>query len=156
MFNLLNRIRNFDIRKITPTQIVLGVIAVIIILAILNFFISLANALLPIAVLGLIAYFGYRWLSSRSPAEVKTTMAQQTQTVSRQEAMLEPESDEVVAERRMKIEQIVNPETGFKEPDITRLMAEEEERLRKADEVNDQIMAQIEARRRRLQKGDEN
>ncbi len=57
---------------------------------------------------------------------------------------------EVAEEDNLVVKQVVNPETGFKEPDITRLIEHEEAKLKEADKVNDDIMAQIEARRKRL------
>jgi membrane protein implicated in regulation of membrane protease activity len=62
-------------------------------------------------------------------------------------AVEEAEEDEHF---NLSIEQVVNPETGFKEPDISRLIEREEEKLKEADRVNDDVLSQIEERRRRL------
>lgn len=79
----------------------------------------------------------------------------QTTTVADENAQTIIAEQEDVREVDLIIEQKVNPETGFKEPDIARLIEHEEQKLSEADKVTDDIMAQIEARRRRLNQGGE-
>jgi len=57
---------------------------------------------------------------------------------------------ETTQNENLGVQQIINPDTGFKEPDISRLIEQEEEKLKEADRVNDEVLAQIEARRRKL------
>lgn len=193
MLEFLNRLRNFDPKKLTPAQIALGIVAIIVVLAVLNFILNLANTLLPFILVGAALYFGYNWLSSRSEAMpqrksrnqrvveeaekargvVQTTAVmseeasdtvderyQDVQEVARNAPvanLTDHETSESEEERRLRVEQVVNPETGFKEPNISRLIEQEEEKLRDMDKVNDDVLAQIEERRRRLlsQKGND-
>jgi heme/copper-type cytochrome/quinol oxidase subunit 1 len=167
MMNFLRRISRIDLRKLTPTQIALGILGIIVILAVLNFVLSLAQTLLPIAALALVAYLGYQWLTSRDNnktmvdtiAEEKTAGADsQVQTVvesKTQTATQNSTEDMQAASQRLGVEQVTNPETGFKEADLARLEAEEKQRLvdKKAEE--DAIQAQLEERRKRLLGGDD-
>lgn len=86
---------------------------------------------------------------------------QQTQVVSEaiassiDETTVEPEAaveaPQVEEEKfDLTVEQVVNPETGFKEPNISRLIEQEEEKLKQMDQEADEIMSQLEARRQRL------
>ncbi len=171
MLDFINRIRNFDYRDLTPTQIVLGVAALIIGLWLVAQVVNLVLALAPIAIAGLALYFVYQWLSSRSedlPDEAKMSNAQakvdealanveRAKTAQQTEAASQAASMTTdTPESRLQVEQIVNPETGFKEPNIERLIEREEEKLREQEKITDDIMAQIEARRKRLfeQQGD--
>lgn len=181
MQNLIRRLLNFDPRKLTPAQIALIVIGVIVALAVLNFLLSLANALLPVILVGALGYFGYRWLSSRSeelpaqkrqsrseqvvaeaednrknarrqaeaPAQVQVVAPQAAADSAPANATLEPDQDQD-EQRNLQVEQVVNPDTGFKEPNIERLIAEEERKLKEIDENNEDVLSQIEARRKRL------
>jgi Skp family chaperone for outer membrane proteins len=73
MLDIINRIRNFDPRKLTPIQIIVGVAATLVGLWVVWLVIQALFQLIPIA-LGILAiYVAYRWLSSRSediPAEM--------------------------------------------------------------------------------------
>ena len=177
MQNFIRRLINFDPRKLTPAQIDLIVIGIVVALAVLNFLLSLANTLLPIVLIGAIGYFGYRWLSSRSeelPPEQRqsrservvaeaennrkptrrkqdqVTVETSTESTRAQATQNTPTQYEEDSERNLQVEQVVNPETGFKEPNIERLIAEEERKLKEIDESNEDVLAQIEARRKRL------
>lgn len=200
ILRLLDRVRKIDFENLTPLQIGVGVLGIIVALWIVVQVINLALALAPIAIAGLALYFIIRWLSSESeeiPEEATKSRAQRTvesamarvfgsgeaeedaqasvtvQAVNAPPAQTEvadvapsaiDEEDETVSEPvsndidedRLMVKQVVNPETGFKEPDISRLIEEEEAKLKEADRVTEDIMAQIEARRRRLnaQSGD--
>ncbi len=167
--NLWNRIRKFDPRRLTPMQIILGIATAIIALwlvgVVLNAIMAIFNFLVPVAIVVVAGYFGYQWLSNRA-----ARMPEQVSTKSKKERVVEDavanveaaESEtqfiveETVSESveeeddPLVIKQVVNPETGFKEPDIARLIEREEAMLKEADEVNDSVMSQLEARRRRL------
>lgn len=169
MQNLIRRLLSIDPRKLTPAQIALILIGVIVVLAVLNFLLSLATTLIPLVVIGAAVYFGYRWLSSRSEAlpeqksrgeqiveeaeanrqaaRQKTATATEQVSVPMQATAL---ADDEPQQRNLRVEQVVNPETGFAEPNIERLIAEEERKLQEVDQVNDDVLAQIEARRKRL------
>lgn len=167
MFDLVDRIRKFDPRKLTPTQIVLGVIGIIIVIAILNFVLQLANTLLPFAVVGLVAFFVYRLMNSRSPAEEKQdataddTAQQQTAADSHDEDAFEAQRDEAMAREaqeaasRMSVAPKTNPDTGIEEADLDALLEKEQRLMDETKQVNDDVMAQLEARRKRLLKGDD-
>jgi len=165
MLELIDRIRKFDYRKLKPWQIVVGVAGVVVAIWILGMIVSLLTTLVPIA-LGVVAlFFAYRWLSSRSeelPEEATKSKAQKDvdealATVAAAESneySIEVEGPEAFADaefdEKLAVKQIVNPETGFKEPDISRLIEREQEKLKEADKMTDDIMSQLEARRKRL------
>jgi hypothetical protein len=168
MLDFINRVRNFDYRDLTPTQIVLGIAALVVGLWIVAQVVNLVLTLAPIAIAGLALYFVYQWLSSRSedlPEEATKSKAQAKvdealANIEKAESAQQSEATEAAAratvatedtpERRLEVEQVVNPETGFKEPNISRLIEREEEKMREQDKITDEVMAQIEARRKRL------
>jgi hypothetical protein len=78
-------------------------------------------------------------------------MKAKTVNVLEDEATMIETSPQDESDEKLVVKQIVNPETGFKEPDIARLIEHEEAKLKEADQVNDAVLAQIEARRKRLQ-----
>jgi hypothetical protein len=167
MLELLNRIRNFDYRKLTPTQIVIGIAVTIIALWLVSQVVSLLTSLVPIAILVLILYFGFRMLNNRSEAtedaeaaaNAKTTTVEatvrdvtDTETAPAQDIATEEtaaEEDEFHV-RRLRVEPKINPKTGLPEADLSRL----EELEQQADDVTHDIQAQIEERRRRLMGND--
>ena len=165
MLDFINRVRKFDVQKLEWWQIALGIAGAIVALYVVFQIIRFLFTLVPIALAVLGIYFVYRWLSSRSeelPEEatksknerevdqaVATVQANQTGEI-QPEAAATQDDDENLA-----VKQVVNPETGFKEPDISRLIEREEEKMREADKVTEDIMAQIEARRRRLRGEDD-
>ena len=171
MLKFINRIRKFDVRKLSPLQMVVaaagGIIVLWVIAQLLSLLLTILNFIMPIAASILAAYLAYNWFSSRSediPEEAKkskdeklveealaTVQAAQSGEILNLEEE-EQEDDEVYEERtyNMEVAQIVNPETGFKEPDISRLIEREQEKLKEADKVNDDVLSQIEERRRRL------
>ena len=186
VLNLINRIRKFDPRKLTPLQIVVGVAAAIVGIWVIWQIISAVLTLVPIAAGILAIYLAYRWLSSRSEdipedmtksknqkmvdeaiANVKSAAnnvfstpekaveAKPTAKVVEETALenLSVEAKEQVEEtedEKLAVKQIVNPETGFKEPDISRLIEREEQKLKEIDRTNAEVLSQIEQRRRRL------
>lgn len=158
LLSLWERIRTFDPRKLTIPQIVVGVAVLIVGLWLLGRIFALLSALVPLAILIVAAFFGYRWLSSRSehiPAEAKKSQQERSvdaavAAVKAAESGTLPVQQADQQAERLSIKQVINPETGFKEPDITRLMEREEQKLKDVDKVNEQVMAQIEERRRRL------
>lgn len=203
ILRLLDRVRKIDFENLTPLQIGVGVLGVIVFLWMIVQIVNIALALAPIAIAGLALFFIVQWLSSESeeiPAEATKSRAQrgveaalarvfgnnqgransaqddvviekvEPVTATVEDVVAVPPSaladDEATAteaavtndvdEERLGIKQVINPETGFKEPDISRLIEQEEAKLKEADRVTEDIMAQIEARRRRLnaQSGD--
>lgn len=168
MLEWINRIRNLDPRKWKPWQIVLAIALTIVGLWLLSFIFSLAMTLLPVAIGVILVYFAYRWLSSRSediPAEMKMSQKEKNvdqalKNVKAQKsqddlAILELDTSALAIEEeadneKLIVRQVVNPETGFKEPDISRLIAHEEAKLKEAKQVTDDVKAQLEARRKRL------
>jgi hypothetical protein len=188
VLNLINRIRKFDPKKLTPIQIVVIVASTIVGIWVLWMVIQAILTLVPIAAGVLAIYFAYRWLSSRSEdipeeltksknqrmvdeaiANVKSTAnnvfgtTEKTVTVTEkatakvvEETALEnlsveaTEQVEEIDDEKLVVKQIVNPETGFKEPDISRLIEREEQKLKEIDRNNEEVLSQIEQRRRRL------
>lgn len=77
-----------------------------------------------------------------------------TQNTLEDVAVSEAETFSQETEDNLVVKQVVNPETGFKEPDITRLIEREEQKLKEADKINDAVLSQIEARRKKLKGGE--
>jgi hypothetical protein len=182
MLDLYNRIRNFDVRKLTTTQIIVGAAAFIIAIFVIWQIVRIALLLFPIAIGILGLYLAYRWLSSRSediPQEMtksknqkiveeamanikasdeapdnKTIEATSTTAKVIEEEAIENLSFEAMdmeeEDDKLAVKQVINPETGFKEPDISRLIEREQEKLKEADRVNEDVMSQIEKRRQRV------
>lgn len=170
--NFLERLRRIDVRKLSPLQLVLGVAGVVIIIWMVAQIINLALSLLPIAIGVVALYVIFRVLTSERPeeeagkaiadvqnaatrsadramAEVERVRGQ----VKRPAAAPEPEAEETTVapleaedEPTLAVEQVTDPETGIKEANLSRL----EEMEQKPSEVDDDVMAQIEARRKRL------
>lgn len=175
MLNIWNRVRKFDPSKLTPMQIVLGVAGTVVglwlVAQTLIFFVNILNFIMIPALAFLVIYFGYNWMKSRSediPAEMKKTEKEKVvdealanvQAVQRGESLEHQErisdtdiyvqTEEEKEEEPLAIAQIVNPETGFKEPDISRLIEHEEQKLKEVDQVNNDVLSQIQLRRQRL------
>jgi len=179
--NVWERIKRFDFRELTATQIFFGIAGFLVALWaigwVLSFILGILNFIGPLALISMVLFMGYRWSQSRGeelPDEMKKSKKERDvdEAVANVQAHLNEtgqdeleavdsgsrievdESEEVVVEMaeedNLIVKQVVNPETGFKEPDITRLIEHEEAKLKDADKVNDDIMAQIEARRKRL------
>ena len=121
MFELFNRLRNFDIRKITPVQMIIGVVAAVIVLGVLNFVLQIANTLLPIAIIAVLAYFGYQWLSSRqdstdSASQVMAAVEKRESKAPARAAQVDSASQQQAAEDEAKkicVQPIFNPKTGL-------------------------------------------
>lgn len=179
--NVWERLKRFDFRELTATQIFFGIAGFIVALWAIGWALSLIlgilNFIAPVALVAMALFMGYRWSQSRAedlPDELKKSKKErkvdeavanvqehlketgQDEAVNEGSRIEVSEAEEVVVEMaeedNLVVKQIVNPETGFKEPDITRLIEHEESKLKEADKVNDDIMAQIEARRNRLKK----
>lgn len=172
------KIRRFDFRELTFTQIFFAIAGFLVILWLLGLILSFLMKILwiigPLALVAMGLFAGFRWLRSNSDkipdvamkskkerdveealANVQEHIKETGQDVEQVEGRIEvDEAEEVTVEAakedNLVVKQVVNPETGFKEPDITRLIEHEEAKLKEADKVNDDIMAQIEARRKRL------
>ncbi len=161
MFNFINRLRNFDIKKITPVQVAIGIVVAVVVLGVLNFLLSLANTLLPLLLGGAALYLGYQWLTSRSEdVDAKLNAIKREEALEKAKTAPESKTKPVTQaheERvsRLSVEQLENPETGIKETNM-QLLLEREEALKKAeDEVKQNVQAQIEERRKRLLGGEE-
>ena len=76
-------------KNLTPTKIVLGLLALIIVLAVINTLVSLATSLLPIAILGVAGYFGYQWLNSRTDEMMENRKAKKEAKNDEAEALAE-------------------------------------------------------------------
>ena len=181
ILNVWERIKRFDFRELTFTQIFFGITGILVALwlmgQLLSFILGILNIIGPLALISMVLFMGYRWSRSRaeelpddltkSKKEREVEEAVATVQAHLKETGQDVEEDgdvdnrievdeseevtvEVAEEDNLIIKQIVNPETGFKEPDITRLIEHEEAKLKEADKVNEDIMAQIEARRKRL------
>ena len=180
LLNVWDRIRKFDPRSLTPAQIIVGIAAILVGFWAVGLAMSalmwILNIIMPFALVVVLAYFGYNFLKSRSenlPAEAMKSdkvkrvdeamanveavkrgedpnMKQKTANVLEDEAAMIEEAPEDTDEK-LVVKQIINPETGFKEPDIARLVEREEAKLKEVGQVNDAVMAQLEARRKKLQ-----
>lgn len=176
LVNTWERVRKIDPSKLSATQIVVGVTGTIIGLWALSFVLSLLvtvlNIMMPVSLAVLVGFLGYRWITSRSediPAEMQKSEQEKkvdealanVQAVQRGESLdsQEKRSDAAISvqvegekeeEVPLVIAQIVNPETGFKEPDIQGLIEHEEQKLKEADKVNNDVLSQIQLRRQRL------
>jgi hypothetical protein len=80
--------------KITPAKALAALIALWLVIRALGFILSLFDAVLPFAVLGLLAYFGYQFLQSSSPAAEQIKSRIQSVTTRRESA--EVVSNEVI------------------------------------------------------------
>lgn len=161
MFDLINRIRNFDVRKVTPVQWVMVVIGIIVALWVLNTLISIAISLMPVVVAGALAFLAYRVLSSRGE-DARTLQEQkreeniQQATSSTQRAaqqvstVIATKVEKTDDSARLAVDAVVNPETGFAEADLTRLAEKEEAILKQSQPDADEIARQLEERRKRL------
>jgi len=173
MLELLNRIRKIDLRKVTPTQWIVGLAALIIVMWVIGRVVSFITGLVPIAALILILYAAYRVISNRQKArndvsaradtvmtEAETVLASEPKRENRR-ARREPAQVEEATETapaveedqaaRLRVAPKLNPDTGIVEADLSRLEALEQE----TNTVTDDVMAQIEARRRRLMGGED-
>ena len=180
LLDMWRRLRSIKWRELEPWQIVLIIVGALVAIYLAIQIVRLL--FLPAIALGVI-YAAYQFLSSRSediPDEAKKSRKQrevdeavanytaaqsgEVQTaVEAAEANLEEnfgvaedeiEEVEEANTANLIVKQIVNPETGFKEPDISRLIEHEEAKLKETDKVNENILAQLEARRKRLNSGD--
>jgi uncharacterized membrane protein len=161
MFDLINRIRNFDVRKVTPVQWVMVVIGVIVALWVLNTLISIAISLMPVVVIGVVVFLAYRVLSSRAEdtrdiqqekrEENIQQAASSTQRAAQQvNTVMATKVDKVEDSTRLSADAAVNPATGFTEVDLTRLAEKEETILKQSQPDADEVARQLEERRKRL------
>jgi hypothetical protein len=163
MFDFINRIRNFDIRKLTPMQWAMIAVGAIVGLWVLSTLISIATSLLPVAILGAIGYVAYRTLSSRDDdaKEIqKIKREEQLQQATTATAKAAQQVDTVIATKvapiekeasRLSVDPIINPETGVSEPNMSRLLEQEEKKLKDAKQASQEdVQQQLEERRKRL------
>jgi hypothetical protein len=80
--------------KITPAKAIVALMILVLVVRILGFVLSLFDAVLPFVVLGILAYFGYQFLQSSSPAaaQIRGTI----QGVTTRRASAEAVSNDVV------------------------------------------------------------
>lgn len=173
-FNLQKLIED-RIGKITPVKIVLGLAAFVIIVNVLSLIIGIFQALLPVAILAVVGYFGYQLLQSRTAADavakakndaaVEKTIVLEKAEVNRQKeaakrlaeeaetviAGTEVETAEDAAPRRLSVEEMVNPNTGVREANLAELEAMEQAKMRQSGNVSDDaVKAALEERKKRL------
>lgn len=170
-FNLQKFIEE-RIGKITPVKVVLGLAAFVIIVNVLSLIIGIFQALLPVAILAVVGYFGYQILQSRAAAEAEAkatqttaekTIALEQAEVNRQKVAaqrLAEEAETVVvdahpaeeeAPRRLAVEETVNPNTGLREANLAQLEAMEQEKIRQSGDAGaDAVKAALEERKKRL------
>lgn len=127
-----------------------GVAAAVIIVAfwIFGFVLNIVQALVPVAIVGLLAFFGYRWWQRREGGQI---LAAET-------------TDEAVETKKSKPKAkntVVIPDVGevsAKDADevqaaeaaVHRLAEMEQDMARKKAEESDKILAQLEERKKRL------
>ncbi|MGB1286883.1 MAG: hypothetical protein ACPG7F_10150 [Aggregatilineales bacterium] len=161
-------------RNLTPAKIIIGILVLVIALAVLNFLVGLATTLLPIAVLAIVAYFGYQWLNSRTDTllsgrtekqavETEADHAMKADVTRQDDAAIADTAHKLSVEAQdsssdvisgavfskndsMKIPPKINEKTGLPEADISRLEQAEQESV----EITDSVMAQLAERRKRL------
>lgn len=159
MFELFNRVRSIDIKKLTPVQWVMIAVGIIIALWVLNTVVSIAVTLLPIVLVGLIAYAAFRILTSRSEAPADLQKQKRDDNIQQATASTAKAARQVDTVISTKVEPITNrlddaavdPVTGVILPDLKRLEEQEAQQIqapKKADP--DEIARQLEERRKRL------
>ena len=151
MPDFLRRLLSIDFKKITPAQLLVGGAVVLVALWLLSQVVNLALSLVPIALVVILAYLGFRVMSSRS-AEAGAAPARSETRVEATVRDTKTAAEEG-ARKRLMVEQTVNPETGLLEVDLAKLEAKETEALNAAKQAAADVSAQLEERRRRL-KGD--
>jgi len=138
-----------EISKDLMIKIGLGIAAAIVVIALLSFVFQIAMTLAPFAILAIVAYFGYRWYTNRKPEKVVVKEKSQAVQQERYEENI-ASANKTRTESRPSV--VVGDaseveKAGFGEaPDISRL----EEKEKEAPKITDDVMAQIEERRRRL------
>lgn len=163
-------------KDLTPAKIVLGLAALVIVLAVISTLVNIATSLLPIAVLAVAAYFGYQWLNSRTDTMLSKRNQTADSSTNADAVTLAEDAVREEANRRqeraadnlrvddsgtepdvisgavmskgdsMKIPPRINPTTGLPEADISRLEQAEEQ----SAEITDSVLAQLAERRKRL------
>ncbi len=163
MFDVLNRIRTFNLRKVTPVQWVMVAVGILIALWILNTLLSIAATLMPIAIVAILAYVGYRVLSSRGEDAAAIQQAKREEKFQQADdstikaakqvnTVIATKLEKAPASERLADEVTVNPETGVTEVNIARLEEEESQKLKQTKQKADpeEIQRQLEERRKRL------
>lgn len=159
MFKLINRIRTFDPRTLTPVQWVMIAVGVIVALWVINVLLGIAAALMPIVIVGILAYVGYRVLSSRSENAAQVQQEKRADSlaqadVSTRKAARQVET--VVAVRldpqpaARLVEPTVDPDTGVQQADLVKLEEQEVKRSIQTNTDPNEIQRQLEERRKRL------
>ncbi len=152
MFDLLNRIRQVDPRKFTPTQWVVVAVGIIVALWVLSTVLSIVTTIMPFVVLGIVAYVAYRVLISRSEDAAKVQQQQREASISQADASTQRASEQVEAVRaRRLVEPTIDPKTGLETVDIARLEEQERRLMQQAKQADaDEVQRQLEERRKRL------
>ncbi len=132
-------------------KIGIGIGAIVALIVLVGFIMQLVQILLPVAIVGLLAYLGYRWYARQQKAkgegEVVTVEAESTVEQKRPKTV-----------RVQKTETSTTEATGFEaSPERAARIAELEKRLSdqqkhpaETTEATDDLQTQIEERRRRL------
>lgn len=149
MFDWIGKqFKGFDPRKITPQQAVIGIVALVVVLGVLNFILNLANTLLPFVIGGAALYFGYQWLTSRSE-----DVEEKLQEIKRDEAIAKSKS--TPAEHARLTEEPIIAESAPSRTEKHRLLLEEEERRRAAKQAEQEEVQRLLAERRKRLLGDD-
>jgi uncharacterized protein YacL len=177
MFELWRKLRQFRFNELSTQEIIVGLVVVLIGLWLVSFVLEIIRTVVPIAVVGLLLYLAYQWLSSRGKdtedaiasvraekrakaQEERTAQSRQAKTAQSEQARVRIADDPIRQEA--PVPPIVkladdaasvshtNPETGLEEIDLARLEEREQELLREAKQINADIQTQIEERRKRL------
>lgn len=91
--------------------------------------------------------------SDKQTVERVESAATRLEDIATGEAGTETDAAEESPASRLTVPEKVNPETGLAEPDLERLMEKEQQKLNEANKVNDNVLAQLEARKKRLKGG---
>lgn len=138
MSRFLEWVRKIDFRNLTPLQWGIGIVGVLVALSVVSFILNLAMTLLPIALLGLIVYVAYSALKSRGEDS-----AEALQKLKREEKLKRDEKpkraeqyDDPITERLVIVEEA--PQPSAKEPSQDEIAAQLEERRRRLLKNNDE------------------
>ncbi len=128
----------------------IGVAAAVVIVAfwIFGFVLNIVQALVPVAIVGLLAFFGYRWWQRREGGQ---TRAAKTSVEAEETKKSKPEAkNTVVIPDVSEVSAKDADEVQAAEAAVHRLAEMEQDMARKKAEESDKILAQLEERKKRL------
>ncbi len=144
-----------NINRSLVMKIGIGIAAVIALIVVVSFIMQLVQILLPVAIVGVLAYIGYRWYARQQKA--KSEVVGEVVTVEAKSTEERKKPKTVTVE---KAETSDTEATGFEaSPERAARIAELENRLsdqqKQPAEATNDLQAQIEERRRRLGMSDD-